>query len=208
LNNRKPVERNHERIDMKRQNKRGLIAVISAPSGAGKTSICKTLVDQIPNTVLSVSVTTRPKRPGEKNGRDYFFVSETDFKYKIKHHELVEWSKVYGTYYGIPKKFLQDNLEAGHTVLLTIDVQGQKKVKKLFPDNTVSIFLLPPSWHALEERLRRRQSDGEETICIRLQHAKAETEQMQYFDYIVVNDVLDHAVNKVRKLILAERFIK
>jgi guanylate kinase len=208
LNKRSTEERKNRRTGMKRQSKRGLIVVISAPSGTGKTSVCNKLVEQIPDTVLSVSVTTRPKRPGEKNGRDYCFVSEKEFKVKIKNNELIEWSKVYGTYYGIPKKFLQDNLKTGNTILLTIDVQGQKKVKKLFPKNTVSIFLLPPSWHALEERLRSRQSDGEETICIRLKHAKAETEQMQYFDYIVVNDVLDHAVNKVRKLILAEKLIK
>jgi guanylate kinase len=193
---------------MKRLGRKGLIVVISAPSGAGKTSVCKKLVEQIPDTLLSISVTTRAKRPGEKEGRDYFFISEMDFKSKIKGDELVEWSKVYGTYYGIPKKFLQDNLDTGHTVLLAIDVQGQKKVKKLFPDNTVSVFLLPPSWHALEERLRKRQSDGEETIQVRLKHAKEEAEQMQYFDYVVVNDILDHAVNKVKKLILAERMSK
>jgi guanylate kinase len=190
---------------MKRLGRKGLIVVISAPSGAGKTSVCKKLIDQIPDTVLSISVTTRAKRPGEKEGRDYFFVSEKEFKTKIASQELVEWSKVYGTYYGIPKKFLQNNLDFGNIVLLAIDVQGQKKVKKLFPDNTVSVFLLPPSWHALEDRLRRRQSDGEETIRVRLKHAKEESEQMQYFDYVVVNDFLDHAVNKVKKLILAEK---
>ena len=190
---------------MKRLGGKGIIVVISAPSGAGKTSVCKKLVEQIPDTVLSISVTTRAKRPGEKEGRDYFFVSEKEFKTKIAKQELVEWSKVYGTYYGIPKKFLQDNLNLGNIVLLTIDVQGQKKIKKLFPDSTVSVFLLPPSWHALEERLRRRQSDGEETIRIRLKHAKEEAEQIQYFDYVVVNKVLDHAVNRVRKLILAEQ---
>lgn len=190
---------------MKKTKKKGLIVVISAPSGAGKTSVCRKLVELLQDTLLSISVTTRAKRSGEKEGRDYFFVSAKEFQMKIKNNELVEWSKVYGTYYGIPKKFLQDNLNAGNTVLLAIDVQGQKKIKKIFPDNTVSVFLLPPSWRALEERLRRRQSDGEETIRLRLKHAKAEAEQMQFFDYIVVNDVLDRAVNKVKKLIIAEK---
>ncbi|MFB3894824.1 MAG: guanylate kinase [bacterium] len=190
---------------MKRLGKKGLVVVISAPSGGGKTSICKKLIDQMPDTVLSVSVTTRAKRPGEIDGRDYFFVSEKEFKLKIKNKELVEWSKVYGTYYGIPKRFLQNNLDKGNTVLLTIDVQGQKKVKNLFPKNTISIFLLPPSWHILEDRLRKRQSDSEQTIRLRLKQAKAEAEQIRYFDYVVVNDILDHAVNNIKKLILAEK---
>lgn len=190
---------------MKRLGKKGLIVVISAPSGAGKTSVCKRLVKQMPNTVLSVSATTRPRRPGEKNGRDYLFVSEKEFKSKIKNDELVEWSKVYRTYYGIPKEFLLDNLKRGNTILLAIDVQGQKKVKKLFAKNMISVFLLPPSWHALEERLRKRQSDSEQTIKLRLKQAKTEAEQIRYFDYVVVNDVLDHAVDKVKKIITAER---
>jgi guanylate kinase len=185
---------------------KGLIIVISAPSGTGKTTVCKKLVEQVPGTVLSVSVTSRKKRPGEKDGRDYFFVSESEFKNKIKRKELVEWSKVYGIYYGIPKKFLQEHLHSNHAVILLIDVQGQKKIKKSFPNHTISIFLLPPSWKALEERLRRRKSDAEESIRIRLNKAKEEAKQMQFYDYIVVNDIIEKAILKVKKLIIAERF--
>ncbi|MCX7919838.1 MAG: guanylate kinase [bacterium] len=187
---------------------KGLIVVISAPSGTGKTTICKKLVEVLPKTVLSVSVTTRKKRPGEKDGRDYFFVSETEFNHKMKRNELIEWSNVYGAYYGIPKQFLEKHLRLGYSVIVSIDVQGQKKIKAKFPNNTVSIFLLPPSWKALEERLRRRKSDTEDSIRIRLHKAKEEAKQMQFYDYVVVNDDIDHAVEKVKKLILAERLAK
>ena len=122
-----------------------------------------------------------------------------------KKKQLVEWAKVHGFFYGIPKQFLLDQLHAGKTVLLAIDVQGQKTIKKIFPNNTVSIFFLPPSWHALEERLRKRQTDSHETIQLRLKNAMEETEQIRFFDYVVVNDILEKTVENVKKLIRAEK---
>ncbi|HEY7534138.1 MAG TPA: guanylate kinase, partial [Nitrospiraceae bacterium] len=143
--------------------RRGILFIISAPSGTGKTTLCKQLTLKVPGLWHSVSYTTRKPRPTEEHGREYYFVNETEFQGMIERHEFVEWARVYGNLYGTPRKTLTDRIEQGIDVLLEIDVQGAMQVKKKF-DEAVSIFLLPPSIQALRSRLQARASDAPEDI--------------------------------------------
>ena len=177
--------------------------VLSAPSGAGKTSIARALVKEIEDVVFSVSATTRPARDHEVDGVDYHFVSEAEFRAMIEADELVEWAEVHGHLYGTSREALQAAREEGRFLILDVDVQGAMQMRDRVPD-AVLVFVLPPSADALVERLTERGTEGEDNVTQRIENARGELEQASRFDYIVVNENLDHAINDVRSIVLAE----
>ncbi|MEW6040115.1 MAG: guanylate kinase [Elusimicrobiota bacterium] len=182
---------------------KGLVIVISAPSGAGKSTICGEILQRLPNSIFSVSVTTRKPRQNEVEGKDYYFITEEKFKDMVMKSELAEWAFVHENYYGTPKKYLEDTIKSGKDIILDIDVQGGKKIKQIYPD-CVSIFIMPPSWEILEMRLRSRAQDSEVTIQRRLENAKGEFAYVEDYDYLVINDVLEDAVNLAMSVIRVE----
>ncbi|MDO4383261.1 MAG: guanylate kinase [Eubacteriales bacterium] len=186
----------------KHRAQRGNLFVISGPSGTGKGTICKEILN-ICDLKLSVSMTTRNPREGEQNGRDYFFVTKEQFEENIANGNLLEYANVYGNMYGTPKDAVIRQLERGKNVLLEIDVQGALKVKKAM-DEAILIFLLPPSMEILRERLSGRGTDSEEAIERRSQEALNEIRLLGEYDYYVVNDDLTEAVSEVSAIILAE----
>ena len=177
--------------------------VLSAPSGAGKTSIARALVKEIEDVVFSVSATTRPARDHEVDGVDYHFVSEAEFRAMIEADELVEWAEVHGHLYGTSREALQAAREGGRFLILDVDVQGAMQMRDRVPD-AVLVFVLPPSADALVDRLTERGTEGEDNVTQRIENARGELEQASRFDYIVVNENLDHAINDVRSIVLAE----
>jgi guanylate kinase len=184
--------------------RRGNIIVISAPSGAGKTTLVRRLMDSLSGLKFSVSTTTRPRRRGEKNGRDYVFVSRQRFKRMIAASQFVEWADVFGHLYGTSWKQLRAAQEAGYDVILDIDVQGHRQVRMQLPE-AVSVFILPPSFRELERRLRQRHSDSSEAIARRLSEARKEIRHWPEYDYLVVNDRLAKATRALRAVVEAAR---
>ena len=182
----------------------GLLIIISAPSGTGKSTLCRKLISDFPNACYSVSVTTRAPRRGEVQGKDYFFVSKNEFKQKIKRGELAEWALVHGHYYGTPKNFLEKNLVKGKDIILDIDVRGAMKLKKRYPQ-AVFIFLAPPSFSELERRIKGRRRNSEATIKKRLTNARWEMGRIGSYDYLVINDRLVDAFTQVKSIVLAEK---
>ncbi len=180
-----------------------MLIVITGPSGVGKTTIIKSLLDLYPDLKYSVSMTTRQPRHNEKNGVDYHFVSEEEFKSRIEKDEFIEWSEVYGKYYGRLKKDLEE-ISRESDVLVGIDVQGAEKLKEKYPE-CVSIFILPKSESALESQLRGRRTESEESLKTRLSTAIQEMEKADIFDYKVVNDKVFEAVKKIQCIITAEK---
>lgn len=179
--------------------------MISAPSGTGKSTLVKHLLASVPNLRSSVSATTRPRRPGEKDGRDYYFVEEKQFKRMIAAGEFVEWASVFGNLYGTPWKQLRKAQEDGTDILLNIDVQGHRQVRKRLPE-AVSVFVLPPSFKELERRLRNRHSDSPAVIRQRLAAARQEIKHWSEYDYLVVNDRLPRAARALQAVVKAARF--
>src|SRR5512143_893977 len=171
----------------------GVLYIVSAPSGAGKTSLVKALVKSDPAMRLSVSYTTRPPRPGETDGRDYHFVSRERFEEMLAEGEFLEHAEVYGNFYGTSKGSIERDLDAGRDILLEIDWQGAEQVKRHFPQSA-SIFILPPTFNALRTRLAGRGQDSEEVIERRLAAAAHDVAHAEAFDYIIVNDDFDHAL--------------
>lgn len=190
---------------MKKKLKKGNIIVISAPSGAGKTSVCDAVIKEDKNTVYSVSATTRKPREGENNGTEYFFTGEKKFKEMIKGGKFAEWAKVHGNYYGTPKSFLAKTLEKGKNVLLDIDVQGGISIKKIYPWACM-IFIMTPDFKTLEKRLRTRKTDSAESIKERLSNAKKELALLDKYEYLVINEKLDKAVEAVLTIIKSLRY--
>lgn len=184
--------------------KKGRIFIISAPSGCGKTTLCRKLLKSAPWLNRSVSVTTRPQRSGEVNGRDYYFISKANFKKWIGQNRFLEWTRTYGWYYGTPKKPVSDLLKRGRDVLLSIDVKGALKIKRLY-SGSVLIFIFPPSLKELEERLKKRKSDAKKEIKKRLRIVKRELDFADKYDYSVINDNVNNAVYKLKAIIIAER---
>ncbi len=183
---------------------KGLLIVISAPSGTGKTTLCHMLLKEFPNIKFSVSFTTRKPRPGEVNGKDYWFVTREEFLQKVKEGDFLEWAEVYGNLYGTSKSQVLKALNEGKDILLDIDTQGALQVKENFSD-AVLIFILPPSLKELERRLRKRGTDPEEVIEKRLKVAREEIKRAKFYDYIVVNDILEVAYSKLKSIITAEK---
>jgi guanylate kinase len=190
--------------DKPAQVRRGILFVISAPSGSGKTTLCKQIAAQVPTLWHSISYTTRKPRPGEVEGQDYYFLDETTFRQMIDRNEFVEWAHVYGNLYGTPRKVLSDKLEQGTDVLLEIDVQGARSVKKKFED-AVYIFILPPSFDTLRTRLQNRAGDSPDEIQRRLHKAKEEVWSYREYYYIVRNDDLKQSLKELESIFLAER---
>ena len=183
--------------------KNGLIIVLSAPSGAGKTTICNLLIKKSTNVKGSVSCTTRLPRKGEKNGVDYFFVSDKQFRSMIKKKAFIEWARVHGYYYGTPRKSLEKLISAGKDVALDIDVQGGLKIKKLYP-NAVLVFIMAPSMKIVEDRLRARKKDSGPEIRKRLADARKEMKYLPKYDYLVINNKLPAALIEVKSILECE----
>lgn len=182
----------------------GIIFILSAPSGAGKTTLINGLLEIYPEMSLSVSCTTRERRRGEVAGRDYHFVSEKKFVQMRAREEFAEWANVHGYFYGTPRRPLERNVYRGRDILLDIDVQGARKIKALYRE-AVSIFLVPPSWQELERRLALRGTDGRESIRQRLENARREMRQIMRYDYFVVNREIREALESLRSIVAAER---
>lgn len=189
---------------MTQSHPRGLLLVVSAGSGAGKSTLCRLLIKKRRTIAFSVSITTRLPRPGEVEGRDYYFVTEAAFHAMRKRHELVEWAKVHDQFYGTPRFALERALAAGRDVLLDIDVQGALNVKKRFPE-AVLIFITTPTFADLERRLRARSSEDETQIRQRLADARHELRFLHRYDYNVVNDRLPLAVKRLGAIVDAEK---
>ncbi len=182
--------------------KKGIIFVVSAPAGTGKTTLVRMLQDEFPNVIESISYTTRKKRPQEIPGRDYYFITHQEFEQKIQDGEFLEYAEVFGQYYGTSRKFLNEQQKIGNHVILVIDTQGAMYLKEKI--QAVFIFIRPPSMEVLKERLIARKSESDEAIAERLLWAKKEIECMKSYDYEIVNDRLDHAYDVLRSIIIAE----
>ena len=182
---------------------RNLLIVISGPSGVGKGTIAKKLLKESDDFALSISCTTRKPRKGETDGKEYFFITKEEFEKKIEENGLLEYSNHFENYYGTPKDYVLDKLKT-KDVILEIDVNGGLKVKENFKD-TILIMILPPSLEDVERRLRRRNTETEEKIKLRMSRIKYELEKQALYDYAVVNDDLGEAVEKIKKIILEER---
>jgi len=177
--------------------------VISAPSGAGKTTLCKMLVSEMEKAVFSVSLTSRKPRGAEKRGVDYEFVTEKEFKKRINEKTLLEWARVHGAYYGTSGEFVKRSLNKGKCVVLDIDVQGGMQVKRKIPE-AVLIFILPPSMEELKRRLRKRRQNSEEEIEKRLENAYSEVEAAHKYDYYVLNRELKDAIAELKSIVKAQ----
>ena len=184
--------------------RKGIMFVISAPSGTGKSTVLHSLWNGTGNLAYSVSVTSRPPRLGEREGIDYYFVSAEDFQAMIARGEFYEWAEVHGNFYGTRKSVIEKILATGQDVVMDLDVQGARSIKAMKSD-AVTIFLLPPSMAALEERLRGRETDLSEAIRLRLRNAAGEIAECNHFDYILINDILEQSVSEVVSIIIAER---
>jgi guanylate kinase len=180
--------------------KRGRLFVITAPSGAGKTSLVNALLKSEPNLRLSVSHTTRPRRPTETDGREYHFVSVPQFQALIVQGQFLEHARVFDNFYGTSGAFVQAQLQGGHDVLLEIDWNGARQVRAALP-SCVSIFILPPSRAALAERLAKRGTDSAQVIARRLHDAAADMSHYHEFDYVIVNDDFEHALSELRRIL-------
>ena len=183
---------------------KGIIFVVSAPSGAGKTTLVKRLLKLFPAIRLSVSCTTRSIRPGEVSGRDYHFVDRGKFELMRARGDFAEWAKVHGSYYGTPWRPLDRHFRNGYDVLLDIDVVGFRKIKRRYP-NAVSVFLLPPSWRELERRLASRKTDGKDMIRKRLKNAQRELHESKRYDFLIVNRTIQDALDSLKSIVKAER---
>ena len=184
--------------------RRGLLFIVSAPSGTGKTTLVEKLVQVLPNLRMSRSYTSRAARPTERAGVDYNFISRQEFQRRINAAEFLEWADVFGNYYGTCLTDVEQMLDAGQDVVLVIDVQGARQVKARGVDHT-AIFVMPPSFEVLEQRLRGRSSDSEEQMQRRLDTARSEASSYVDYDYVVVNDYLEPTVVRLQEIIAAER---
>lgn len=185
-------------------NKQGLLVVVSGFSGAGKGTAMKRLLEKYDTYALSVSATTRAPREGEQNGREYFFKTVEEFQEMIARDELIEYAQYVSNYYGTPKAYVEQQLAAGRSVILEIEIQGALKIKEKFPD-AVLMFIVPPSARVLKERLMGRGTESTEVIKARLKRATEEAEGVEAYDYVVVNDDLDTCVEEINEIIKSEQ---
>jgi guanylate kinase len=184
--------------------RRGLLFVVSAPSGTGKTTVAERLVQVVPDLALSRSYTSRPARAGESDGVDYNFITRARFEQMVAADAFLEWADVFGNLYGTCAADAEAELNAGRDLVLVIDVQGARQVRSRCPD-TVGVFVLPPSFDVLERRLRGRSADTEDAMQRRLRTARAEVAAFTEYDYVIVNDELETCVDRLRAIVLAER---
>lgn len=184
-----------------------LLVVLSGPSGVGKTSLCNRLVEKLGDAVYSISVTTRPKRPGDTDGHEYFFVSDDEFERLKSAGQLLEWARVHGHQYGTPRPFVEERLAEGKTVVLNIDVQGGINVMTTYPDG-VFVFVMPPSTETLVERITARGGDATEAVRVRMKNAPAEIAEAERYQYIVVNDDFETCLGQLEAIVTAERSLR
>jgi guanylate kinase len=192
-------------MDDRLPQKRGIIFILSAPSGAGKTTISRAAREAIAGLEMSISLTTRRPREGEVEGVDYRFVSEEEFNRRIAARELAEWAENFEAFYGTPRSPLDDAVDTGQDILLDIDVQGARQIRELYPDDTATVFVLPPSFADLEERLRRRGTDSEESIQRRLKRAREEAAAFPEYDYLIINEHVEESLARLEAIVRAER---
>ena len=185
-------------------NNKGLLIVVSGPSGAGKGTICKALLEKHDDLFISVSATTRQPRVGEVDGINYHFITKEDFLKRVEQKDFLEYAEVYGNYYGTPKSKVEEMLESGKNVILEIDIQGALKVKENFKEG-VFIFILPPSMEELKQRIIKRGSETPESLMRRFKSAYQEINYISKYNYAVVNDIVDVAVSKIEGIITAEK---
>lgn len=185
------------------ENKQGIFIVLSGPSGVGKGTICKKIIEHF-NAWYSVSMTTREKRPSEENGKDYFFVTKEYFEQKIQNNDLLEYASYNNNYYGTPKSTINEKLTNKTDVITEIEINGAKKIKEIYPDS-VLIYILPPSLEELENRLRTRNTEDEESITKRMNITKQELKQINTYDYVVINDELNKTIEKIINIIESEK---
>ena len=185
--------------------RRGLMLVLSSPSGAGKTTISRELLRRDPNVVMSISVTTRPKRPGEVEGVDYFFIDGIEFNLMVNRGELLEHAKVFGNYYGTPRTPVEKALVSGRDVLFDIDWQGTQQLNGKMPGDLVSVFILPPTTRELERRLKARAQDPPQVVAQRMTKAADEMSHWDAYQYVVINHDIGESVERVRGILSAER---
>ena len=189
---------------MIKEKKRGLLIVVSGPSGAGKDTVCNRLVEEQRNVWISISMTSREPRKGEVNGKNYLFITKQDFEEKIKNEEFLEYAVYNNQYYGTPKSKIEEKLSNGIDVILVIDIQGALKIKEQL-EETLFIFILPPSMEELKKRLIERNTETKEKILERFKTAYNEINEIKKYNYVVVNDRVDYAVDKVKAIIKAEK---
>jgi guanylate kinase len=191
--------------DQPTRQRRGLLIVLSSPSGAGKSTIARMLLEADSEVTMSVSATTRPKRPGEIDDVDYHFVDDAGFDHMIGKNEFVEWAPVFGHRYGTPKAPVKDALRKGRDILFDIDWQGTQQLEAAMGEDLVSMFILPPSMDELERRLRKRGTDGEDVIAERMSRAAAEISHWPEYEYVLVNRDMEQCLAQVRAIVAAER---
>ncbi|MFN2453935.1 MAG: guanylate kinase [Pyrinomonadaceae bacterium] len=183
---------------------RGVLIVVSSPSGGGKGTLIRRVLKEVPNLGYSVSFTTRRPRAREQNGRDYFFVSLAEFERQAAAGEFLEWANVHGNFYGTAHAQVERELAEGHDIVLEIDVQGAQSVRSLVKD-AISVFILPPTYEVLRARLTARGSEKPDDLALRLRNARAEVESYRNFDYVIVNDEADAAAAQLASIVYAER---
>ena len=193
-----------DRKDRVSQLRRGILFVVSSPSGGGKGTLIKRVLSTVPNLGYSVSYTTRPPRNGEVNGREYFFVTTDQFEAMIAAEEFLEWAHVHGKLYGTSRQQVSHEISQGRDIILEVDVQGAASVRRLLPD-AVTIFILPPSLETLRKRLVARGTDSEEELELRLRNAPDELMNYKAFDFVIINENVDRATSQLRAVINAER---
>jgi guanylate kinase len=190
--------------------KRGLLVVVSGPSGVGKSTVVRRLFKIYPGLKLSISSTTRSPRPGEIHGQHYYFITQEEFDLRVKQKQFLEWAKVHGSYYGTPRRFVEEGLAGGAVVVLEVDVGGAAAIKRLAEEgkikcSAVFVFLIPPSVDILAFRLKKRKTEDAEVVNYRLRAAIAELQVMEKYDYIVVNDKVESAADKIKAVINVEK---
>lgn len=195
----------HESHDDDTLHRRGLMLILSSPSGAGKTTIARKLLAEDDEIAPSVSVTTRPPRDGEQDGVDYYFVDQAEFDRMVEANEFYEWAVVFGNCYGTPKAHIRDRLKSGGDVLFDIDWQGTQQLYQKAQADVVRVFILPPSLEELRRRLTGRGTDSAEVIAARMDRAQAEISHWDGYDYVVINDEVESCFDKVREILAAER---
>jgi len=181
---------------LEKSRKPGKLFIVSAPSGAGKTTLCRMMLEKFKGLSYSVSHTTRPPRQGEVHGKDYFFIGKDEFQEKIENNLWAEWAKVHDNYYGTSISFIQETLERGGNLLLDIDVQGARLITKAFP-SAVTIFIMAPDFETLEQRLRNRGTDSEETIRQRMKNSEQEIQENHWYDHVIKNDDLGTSMKEM-----------
>jgi guanylate kinase len=184
--------------------KKGILFIISSPSGGGKGTLIREILDTVPNVGYSISFTTRRARAGEEHGKHYFFVSSSEFENLIREGEFLEYARVHGNFYGTSRSQVEKELNYGRDIILEIDVQGATSIKQVMPES-VSVFILPPSLEVLRERLKKRGSESEADFALRIKNSRGETERFREFEYIVINDDKETAARQLASIFYAER---